>query len=532
VKRLRPLVPALGLVALVAVAPMPASAQAVDKTRVYVVVIDGLNIEEVPLMPFLSSLVDEGHYYPESRGVMVAETLPNHMSMVTGQYADRTGIVGNNFPDPETGEVVGVGAPEQLQADSLFTLVEKQCPQLTTAAVTSKDDLFTILQHDRTGDGEPDVDSNFANLDDPTFIPGLGLTPDERTIMEATRVSQELDPDFMFVNLGSVDRVGHVDAVGGATTPTGSRPAVRDVQRTLTDTNLRLFVEQLKQDGRWDSTALIFTADHSMDWSLPTSTVSLFPQFEDDPLLAGEVFVAQNGGAALYSLLDRESPQADARLARMREIAVATEGVDEALFREPNPLAGGEEFFVGRVHPDWRQTHPRSGDLLITVDDGLRVTEPGPFSNPIPGNHGMSSTLRVPVLVSGGLDVVQRAVAPTTDDPFVRSPDQAENVDMAPTAAWLLGVESPTGGFAGRALEEAFSARPEPACVSAAAAAPGAQVPGPAATSSTQPAPSGPATAAPTRRLPATGPVWVLPVAGVLLAAGAVALRRRSQARA
>jgi hypothetical protein len=447
---------------------------------------------------------------------------------VTGNYPDRTGIVGNNWPEPETGEVVGASFPEQLQSKTLFTLIDEQCPELTTASVTSKDDLFTIFQGDRNGDGQTDVDVNFANLDDPTFIPGLGLTPDIRTAAEARRVSTELDPDFMFVNLGLVDRIGHVDAIGGATTPTGSRPLARDVQRTETDLQLRLIVEQLQAEGKWDSTAFIVTADHSMDWSLPTSTVSLFPQFEDDPLLAGKVFVAQNGGAALYSLLDRADPQADELLARMREIAVATEGVDEALFREPNPLAGGEEFFVGRVHPDWHRTHPRSGDLLVTVNDGLRLTEPGPFSNPIPGNHGMASTLRIPTLVSGGLDVVQRTVAPTTDDPFVRSPDQAENVDVAPTAAWLLGVDPPAGGFDGRALEEAFGSRPEPSCVTAAAAAPGTQVPAPQGGSpSAATAPPAEAAPASSRRLPATGAAWLLPAAGAMLLAGGVALRRR-----
>jgi predicted AlkP superfamily pyrophosphatase or phosphodiesterase len=42
---------------------------------------------------------------------MVAETIPNHVSMVTGAYPDKTGIVGNNFPVPGKAESMEAGAP-------------------------------------------------------------------------------------------------------------------------------------------------------------------------------------------------------------------------------------------------------------------------------------------------------------------------------------------------------------------------------------------------------------------------------------
>jgi hypothetical protein len=387
------------------------------------------------------------------------------------------------------------------------------------------------MDHDRTGSGEPDVDINFANEDDPTFIPNpAGLTPDERTMAEALRVVQSDDPDFLFVNLGAVDRVGHADITGpvvpGVTdpipvaVPNGNRPVLRDLQRTNTDTLLRLFVQTLEAQGRWDNSVLLLTADHSMDWSLPQDTVSLFSTFQADPLLTDSFTVAQNGGAALYSLRDRTSPDAQKRLARMRALALDVEGVDEVLYRQPNPEDGGEAHWVGTAHPDWHQTGPRSGDLLLTVKDTYRVTEPSSTSNPIPGNHGMPSTLRIPFLVSGGLDVARQRVA-GDDDPFLREDDQAENVDVAPTAAWLMGLEEPTSGFDGRVLSEAFASRPTPVC---AAGGPTTQVPGPTPSATSSPA------AAPTSggRLPATGPALLVPLGGVALAlAAAAALRRR-----
>lgn len=535
---------ATALLGALAGAAGPAVAQTPGKTRVYVVVVDGLSPDEVALMPFLSSLAASGTYYAEGRSVMVAETIPNHVAMVTGAYPDKTGIVANDFPAvpgtgaPQTaGDAYGSGDPRLLQADSLFTLVADQCPSLVTAAVTSKDYLYTVMNHDRNGDGRPDPDINFANLEDPTFIPGAGLTPDERTVAEALRVARSADPDFLFVSLGSVDRVGHVDEVGSVSSPlpTGARPALRDVQRTNTDTYLRLFVQALQAQGTWASTRLIVTADHSMNWSLPTSTVTV----SDNPEIADVIdqfSVAQNGGAALFSLRDRTRPDRFELLRRLRASALATDGVDEVLYREPNPLDGGEQNWVGRVHPDWRQTGPRSGDLIVTVADGRRSSEPTSFSNPIPGNHGMPSTLRIPIIVSGGAgDVVQRRVDGPAD-PAQRPADSAENVDIAPTAAWLLGVAPPAAGFDGRPLTEAFRSRPAGSCAQAAGAA------APTAPPTTAPPAGAPPTTAPPTtapraaagpgapvgaRLPATGPALLLPLAGTALLAAAAAARRR-----
>ena len=89
----------LGAVALGAPASAQEAARPPAKTRVYVVVVDGLRPDEVAQMPFLSSLAAGGASYPESRAIMVAETIPNHVAMVTGNYADRNGIVANDFPD-------------------------------------------------------------------------------------------------------------------------------------------------------------------------------------------------------------------------------------------------------------------------------------------------------------------------------------------------------------------------------------------------------------------------------------------------
>ena len=467
-------IPPVALAAVAAAAlcfPMLSSNSAAatpPKTRVYVLALDGLRPDEVRLMPFLQSLANGGTYYTEARAIMVAETIPNHVAMVTGVYADKTGIVANSYPGTGTEGVLSAGDPKLLKADSIFTLIADQCPALKTAAVTSKDYLYTAMNHDRNGDGKVDADSNFANLKDPSFVPGLGLTLDERTMPEIIRVSRDEDPDFLFMNLGSIDRTGHVDAAGGTTSelPTGAAPVARDTQLVRTDALLRTFVQELKTSGRWDRTALMITADHSMDFSTVLDSVTLSDDIAADPLLAGKFTVAQNGGAALYSLRDRTDPQGPTRLAKLRKIAIATEGVDEALYRQPNALDGGQTHWVGKVHPDWHQTGDRSGDLLMVVKDGQRVSEPTATSNPIPGNHGMTSTLRIPMIISGGIGVKTQKIGPAAPiSGALRPAEQSENTDLAPTAAWLLGVKAPRAGFDGRVLSEAFTSQPAATCL-------------------------------------------------------------------
>jgi predicted AlkP superfamily pyrophosphatase or phosphodiesterase len=58
---------------------------------------------------------------------MLAETTPNHVSMITGMRSDRHGMPGNGVPFLE--DNIGL-EPRYLQADSIFTLAHVQAPDL------------------------------------------------------------------------------------------------------------------------------------------------------------------------------------------------------------------------------------------------------------------------------------------------------------------------------------------------------------------------------------------------------------------
>jgi hypothetical protein len=435
-----------------------------DAVRVYVIVIDGLRPDQLERMPTVAELAREGTFWPEARAQMVAETTPNHISMLTGMLVDRHGMPGNAVPglDQRVSD-----DRRYLKADTVFTLAARQGPDLVTAAATSKDYIVESTKADRTGDGEEDAT---ATNDPVLSIPGSDAAPDTEVGADALRLSRELDPDFLFVNLGDVDRAGHVDASGGlfaGADADGTQPAFQAAALANADAQVRLLVEELRDSGRWEHTVFVVTADHSMDWSFADRQLDLADGFGADDLLVDEVVTAVNGGACLYALRAPDEPQADERLRRMRAIALATEGVRDALYLRPNPRDGGDQHTVAARHPDWGLTEDGdlTGDLIVTVEAGYRIGHGGRADNPIPGNHGHPVTLRIPMLAAGGWDGLAREQTVEPDGPTGvadRPENQAENIDIAPTVAWLLGLAPPPGGFDGRVLVEAFTRRPAP----------------------------------------------------------------------
>lgn len=432
------------------------AAQDGDWVRVYLIVIDGLRPDEVAQMPTLNQLATDGWYFPNSRAQMLAETTPNHVSMITGMRGDRHGMPGNDvaYLDDNIGTT-----PRYLQADTIYSSIARQAPDLVTTAATSKDYIVQMTKHMRVDQGTTDADET----NDPFIVPVSEAAIDAEVGPDALEQSRTFDPDFGWMSLGDVDRVGHTDETGA----TGGPPVARTLTLQSADRHVGNLISELQDSGRWDNTVVLVTADHSMDWSTPDSIVSLTGAFEAHPDLAGETGAAQNGGAGIYWLRSPDAPGAGARLKAMREIAITTDGVTEAWYTKPNPDDGGETNWVGQTRPDWGLTGDRTGDLIVTVAPGYRVTEPAQQSNPIPGNHGHVATLPIPQIVAGGWDGLNaNTVVPGeeegTVEPDVRVEGQGENIDMAPTIAWLLGVNPPPGGYDGRVLTEAFSRRPEP----------------------------------------------------------------------
>lgn len=392
-------------------AASPAAWAAADKRlRAYVLVVDGCRPEEIsPLLtPRLHELQAAGTAFPAARSLPVMETIPNHVMMMSGLRPDRTGVPANSVYDRAEGRVRTLDRPSDLRGETLLDRLRGHGK--VTGSVLSKEYLHGIFGTRATVRWEPEP-----------IVPISGHAPDAFTAEALVSMVDSADPDLVFANFGDVDRVGHTDLTG--TTLRAARAAAL----ASADAQVGRFVDHLRGTRRWESSVLLVVADHSMDWSLPHRVISLGPVLESDPTLAGRTEIAQNGGAELlyFTGPDAERPAA---LRRMRDLAVATEGVLSA--HDPAELRLG----------------PEAGDLVVYCRPGWRFTDPELTSNPIPGNHGHPVTEPIPFFVTGGHAAVRRAH--TASAP-------ATTVDVAPTLATLFAL--PVSDYDGTPRTEGFT---------------------------------------------------------------------------
>ncbi len=396
-----------GTLAYTAAAGAPLAQAAVGgKRRVYVLVVDGCRPDEIgaDLTPRLAALRNHGTNFPRAESLPVMETIPNHVMMMTGVRPDRSGVPANSVYDRDEKVVRDLDRPGDLRFPTVISRLNRQ--GFTTGTVLSKEYLYGIFGTRATYRWEPEP-----------VLPITGHAPDAFTMDAAIGMVERFDPNLVFVNLGDCDRVGHSDLTG-TTLQAARQAALADV-----DTQVGRFVDLLKSSGRWEHSVVLVLADHSMDWSRPDRLVSLAPRFEDDPMLAGRVQIAQNGGADLLywtGAADRRT----AAVARMREIALAADGVLSAHAPADLRLSG------------------LAGDLVVFCRSGWRFSDPAQYSNPIPGNHGHPATRPIPFFVAGGHRLVKHRSSSTA---------RARTIDVAPTVGRVFGLGEPRGGYDGHA---------------------------------------------------------------------------------
>jgi hypothetical protein len=406
---------AAGAAALTAFATTAAAApRAATDLRVYVLVVDGCRPDEAAgaYLSTLRSLAAQGTSFAAARAISVAETIPNHVAMMSGVHPSRSGVPANAVWDPVLGAVRDLGLPTDLRSSTVLERLPAELG-LSTASVLSKDYLFGVFGDRATHRWTPEP-----------MLPITNHAPDVFTMDALIRTIDDHDPALVFANLGDVDRFGHADITGG------SLRLLRTLALIDTNAQLARFVGHLQRTGRWASSVVVVLSDHSMDWSLPLSLVHLTGRLDDDPLLAGRFAIAQNGGA---DLLYWTGPADDRAVAvdRMRQLATTAPGVLSV--HDPATLNMGAE----------------AGDLVVFCKAGWRFSDPDVVSNPIPGNHGHPATEPIPLVVSGGHPLVRRGQV---------SSAPARTLDIAPTVAALFGLPAPAGGWDGQARTEAFTA--------------------------------------------------------------------------
>ena len=152
-------------------------------------------------MPRLSTLRREGTWFANARSLPVMETIPNHVMMMTGCRPARNGVPANKIYDRGAGALRDCDRPTDIKVATVIEQLNRS--GRTTGTVLSKEYLYSIFGERATHRWEP-----FP------VIPVSGHAPDQSTMDAAIAMVEEFDPDFMFVNLGDVDRVGHSDLTG------------------------------------------------------------------------------------------------------------------------------------------------------------------------------------------------------------------------------------------------------------------------------------------------------------------------------
>lgn len=495
----------MALAALVVAVPSHA---ATERPLVYVVVIDGLDGDRVEqgTAPYISSLLaGQGDayatYYEESRALIIAETNPNHVAMMTGAYTDRSGTAGNGYGvyapvEENTCRTTGpkdFSRPPTLTsgedascliAESVFESIKRQSnpDDLLTAGIFGKPKLGAIFAGENVDRDELHVDHLWAPCSgsleyDEEYCdaevernPATGYAIDDAAVMdEVLRTMEEgvaregeepRRPDLTFVNLPQVDSAGH------AFTPSGPY----DAAIAMADEEIRRLVEALKERGEWQRSVVIVLSDHSMDASLNKTNLS--DVLEAQGIDPSTYTVIGNGSAAMLYLSDRTAGDRFELLKRIRAAALSSPNVAEALYREPNPEDGGAEFTIDGVHPGWHAAGERTGDLLAMHVPGGAFLDTGEASNPltdvapfVPGQHGASQTRdNFFAVIGGGPYVRAQSLAghqAADYDDTLANPHQAENVDPAPTVMGLFGLAAPADNR-GRFLTEAFALKSLP----------------------------------------------------------------------
>jgi hypothetical protein len=316
-------------------------------------------------------------------------------------------VPANAIYDRELGEVRDMDRPSDIRVRTVIERINRA--GMTTGTVLSKEYLYGVFGGRATHRWEP-----------APVVPVSGHAPDAFTMDATLAMVREHDPHLVFVNLGDIDRMGHSDVTGDL-----SLRALRQAALAETDVQVGRFVDDLRASGRWRRSIVMVLADHSMDWSRPDRLVQLAPVLEADPLLAGRVAIADNGGA---DLLYWTGPRADRDRAVRRMVSLASEV--PGVLRAHDPRSS-----------TWLRTGPLGGDVVVFCKAGWRFSDPDVWSNPIPGNHGHPATRPIPFFIGGGHRLVPRGRSAS---------GHARTIDVAPTLSRFFGVGAPRGGYDGR----------------------------------------------------------------------------------
>src|SRR5438552_11548236 len=249
-------------------ASAPSASAGTPHAHVYLVIVDGLDarVGDAALRPRLFDAVahEPAHssVFRGAHAVMPARTNPNHVTLLTGAYADAHGITGNTYWSRTPAAPPGMLEDAALiEVETLFTVAETTAPSLVTLGVVGKPKLASLFAAVPGRQRAPDVLWSPERLPPERREAVSGYSPDGETIGAVLALAADAEPDLAVMNLCDVDGAGHVHGPGSADYARAVGAADAAIARLLDDLHAR---------GRWARSVVIVTADHGMSAVRPT----------------------------------------------------------------------------------------------------------------------------------------------------------------------------------------------------------------------------------------------------------------------
>lgn len=396
------------LVALVGICSVWADARGADPRPVVIVLSwDGTRHDYPERLetPALARMQRDGARAERLIPVFPSSTFPNHVSLATGTYADRHGIIENSFRDASGKSFDYGNNADWIEAEPLWIAAERQhVPAATFFWVGSES-----AWHGRAA----------------TFR----MAPFDAKVSEARKVEQIL----AWVDLPPNERPGLImswwhgcDSVGHEKGPNAPEIAK---QLAAQDRELGKLFAGLDARGAWPYTTVIVTSDHGMTEVRAIADVQ-------SPLDAAGIRARIDFGGGEAQIYLADPTQRDAALAAYAGTAGLHAYPSDA---QPSGLRG---YFPGR-----------GGQITVIADPpaavgrgGLRQSLSGWWNwlrgTSLHGAHGYDPSYPDMAAIFYALG---RGVPAGTKLGEVRT------IDVAPTAAALLGIDPPQSSE-GRAL--------------------------------------------------------------------------------
>jgi predicted AlkP superfamily pyrophosphatase or phosphodiesterase len=346
-------------------------------------------------LPALERMASDGVRAGRLVPVFPSSTFPGHVSLATGTYPDRHGIVDNHFIDAEGGRYRMSGDADWIQAEPLWIAAERQgVPAATYFWVGSESDWrgqgtrYRIAPFDGKRPEAQKVDQ---------ILDWLALPPDQR-------------PRLVMSYWAGTDHEGHDHGPD-------SDAVTRQLQRQ--DAQLGRLLSGVDGLGAWPYTTLIVVSDHGM--------TDIGRYLDISGTLRDAGVAAQVTGSSVANVYLDDPDQLDQALGALSALQPV-----EVYRREAVPER-------------LRLSHPsRTGDLVA-------ITEPpNSFSRPA----GMAGYLRS-WLHAAGMSFGGHGYDPRHPDmggvflalgrgvPKDLVLPEVHQVDLAPTVARLLRMEPP-----------------------------------------------------------------------------------------